>query len=122
MKHGYQPKITGDHKRPKPPDSEYDAPEMRGGASLIGEDGTVGESKAKCQFSQLFTNDNGRLSTTNTIQMMSAITLCVGFFVAMLFDLTVPSELAFIIAGMATLTATSKGFVAMKRDKDHEQT
>lgn len=74
------------------------------------------------KINELFTNDDGRLSTTNTIQMMSAITLCVGFFVAMLFDLTVPSELAFIIAGMATLTATSKGFVAMKRDKDHEQT
>lgn len=83
-------------------------------------------------FKELFTNDNGRLSTTNTIQMMSAITLCVGFFVAMLFDLTVPSELAFIIAGMATLTATSKGFISnRKRDTNklgsinenqHEQT
>lgn len=70
------------------------------------------------KINELFTNDNGRLSTTNTIQMMSAITLCIGFFVAMLFDLTVPSELAFIIAGMATLTATSKGFVAMRRGDD----
>lgn len=70
------------------------------------------------RLSQLVTNESGDLSTTNTIQMMSAITLCIGFFVAMLFDLTVPSELAFIIAGMATLTATSKGFVAMKRGSD----
>ncbi|MBS7827506.1 DUF2644 domain-containing protein [Wohlfahrtiimonas chitiniclastica] len=71
------------------------------------------------EIKQLFTNDNGRLSTTNTIQMMSAITLCGGFFAAMFFDLNVPGELALIIASMATLTATSKGFVAMKRDKDH---
>ncbi|MBS7818832.1 DUF2644 domain-containing protein [Wohlfahrtiimonas chitiniclastica] len=71
------------------------------------------------EIKQLFTNDNGRLSTTNTIQMMSAITLCGGFFAAMFFDLNVPSELALIIASMATLTATSKGFVGMKRDKDH---
>ncbi|MBS7835275.1 DUF2644 domain-containing protein [Wohlfahrtiimonas chitiniclastica] len=70
------------------------------------------------EIKQLFTNDNGRLSTTNTIQMMSAITLCIGFFVAMLFDLTVPGELAFIIAGMATLTATSKGFADLKRNNN----
>ena len=74
------------------------------------------------KIKELFINADNKLSTTNTIQMMSAITLCTGFFIAMLFDLTVPSELAFIIAGMATITATSKGFVAMKRDKDHEQT
>ncbi|OYQ90433.1 hypothetical protein B9T10_03685 [Wohlfahrtiimonas chitiniclastica] len=73
------------------------------------------------KVNELFTNDNGRLSTTNTIQMMSAITLCGGFFAAMFFDLHVPSELAFIIASMATLTATSKGLVTMRKDKDHEK-
>ena len=72
----------------------------------------------KWRLSQLVTNENGDLSTTNTIQMMSAITLCIGFFVAMLFDLTVPSELAFIIAGMATLTATSKGYFSNKEKKE----
>ena len=71
---------------------------------------------------ELFANDNGRLSTTNTIQMMSAITLCIGFFVALVLDKSVVSELGYTIAAMATATATSKGFVAMKRDKDHEQT
>lgn len=71
---------------------------------------------------ELFANDNGRLSTTNTIQMMSAISLCLGFFIALWLDRAIATELGFTIAGMATLTATSKGFVAMKRDKDHEQT
>ena len=63
---------------------------------------------------ELFTNDNGRLSTTNTIQMMSAITLCGGFIVSLFLDRSVSGELAIVIAGMATLTATSKGFVGMK--------
>lgn len=67
---------------------------------------------------QLFTNANGELSTTNTIQMMSAITLCIGFFIALWFDRAIAAELGFTIAGMATLTATSKGFVAMKRDRE----
>lgn len=84
------------------------------------------------KLNELFTNDDGRLSTTNTIQMMSAITLCVGFFIALVFDKSVVSELGFIIAGMATLTATSKGFISnRKRDTNklgsinenqHEQT
>ena len=72
------------------------------------------------KINELFTNDNGRLSTTNTIQMMSAITLCIGFFIALWFDRAIAAELGITIAGMATLTATSKGFVAMKREKDHE--
>ena len=84
------------------------------------------------KIKELFTNANGELSTTNTIQMGSAITLWIGFVTAMIFELNVPSELAFIIAGMATLTATSKGFVSnIKRDtkslgsnneNQHEQT
>lgn len=64
---------------------------------------------------QLFTNDRNELSTTATIQMMSAITLCLGFIYALIFDKPAVTELGFIIAGMATLTATSKGFVSMKR-------
>lgn len=72
----------------------------------------------KWRLSQLVTNEKGDLSTTNTIQMMSAITLCVGFFVALWFDRAIVGELGFIIAGMATLTATSKGFFT-KRDKEH---
>lgn len=74
------------------------------------------------KINELFTNDNGRLSTTNTIQMISAISLCLGFFIALWLDRAIVAELGFTIAGMATLTATSKGFVAMKRDKDYEQT
>lgn len=70
------------------------------------------------KINELFTNDNGRLSTTNTIQMISAITLCVGFFIALWLDRAIAAELGFTIAGMATLTATSKGFVAMKRDRE----
>lgn len=72
----------------------------------------------KWRLSQLVTNEKGDLSTTNTIQMMSAITLCVGFFVALWFDRAIVGELGFIIASMATLTATSKGFFT-KRDKEH---
>lgn len=68
------------------------------------------------QLKELFTNDNGRLSTTNTIQMMSAITLCIGFFVALVLDKSVVSELGYTIAGMATLTATSKGFMSLKKN------
>lgn len=70
------------------------------------------------KINELFTNDNGRLSTTNTIQMMSAITLCIGFFVSLLLDRSISGELAITIASMATLTATSKGFFT-KRDKEH---
>lgn len=73
----------------------------------------------KWRLSQLVTNEKGDLSTTNTIQMGSAITLWIGFVTAMIFELNVPSELAFIIAGMATLTATSKGYFG-KRDKKEQ--
>jgi len=69
------------------------------------------------KIKELFTNDNGRLSTTNTIQMMSAITLCIGFLVALLLDRSAVTELGFTIAAMATATATSKGFMA-KRNKE----
>lgn len=72
------------------------------------------------KLKQLFTNDNDRLSTTNTIQMMSAITLCIGFFIALWLDRSIAAELGFIIAGMATLTATSKGLISSKiRDTNH---
>jgi len=70
------------------------------------------------ELKQLFTNDDGRLSTTNTIQMMSAITLCISLFVSLFLDRSVTGELAIAVAGMATLTATSKGFVALKRSKE----
>lgn len=70
---------------------------------------------------ELFTNADNKLSTTNTIQMMSAITLCVGFFIALVLDSSIVNELGYTIAGMATLTATSKGFVTMRRDKNNGQ-
>ena len=71
----------------------------------------------KWRLSQLVTNENGDLSTTNTIQMMSAITLCISLFVSLFLDRSVTGELAIAVAGMATLTATSKGFISnRKRD------
>jgi len=73
------------------------------------------------KLKQLFTNDNDRLSTTNTIQMMSAISLCIGFFIALWLDRAIVAELGFIIASMATLTATSKGIITIKKEKEHEQ-
>jgi len=67
------------------------------------------------KLKQLFTNDNDRLSTTNTIQMMSAISLCIGFFIALWLDRAIVAELGFIIASMATLTATSKGIISVTK-------
>lgn len=72
----------------------------------------------KWRLSQLVTNENGDLSTTNTIQMMSAITLCIGLFVSLFLDRSVTGELAIAVAGMATLTATSKGYFTKKDKKD----
>lgn len=69
------------------------------------------------KIKELFTNEKGELSTTSTIQMMSAITLCIGFFVAFAVDRTIVVELGFLLTSMATLTATSKGYFG-KRDKD----
>ncbi|WP_077927674.1 DUF2644 domain-containing protein [Wohlfahrtiimonas populi] len=66
-------------------------------------------------INELFTNDSGRLSTTNTMQMMSAITLCISLFVSLFLDRSVTGELAIAVAGMETLTATSKGFVSIKK-------
>ena len=69
------------------------------------------------KIKELFINADNKLSTTNTIQMMSAITLCISLFVSLFLDRSVTGELAIPVAGMATLTATSKGFISnRKRD------
>lgn len=70
------------------------------------------------KLKELFTNEKGEMSTTSTIQMMSAITLCIGFFVAFAVDRSIVVEIGFLLTGMATLTATSKG-VFGKREKEH---
>lgn len=70
------------------------------------------------KIKELFTNADGQLSTTNTIQMISALTLCLSVLVSLFLDRSVTGELALAVSGMATLTATSKGFFTSRDKKD----
>lgn len=66
---------------------------------------------------ELFTNEHGEFSTTNTIQMMSVFTLSLGFLFALFFDKAIVNDLAYAIAAIALGTPISKGIVDYKREK-----
>lgn len=68
------------------------------------------------KLKELITNDDGRMSTTSFIQILSALTLCLGFILALFTDKSIAGELGITIAAMATLTASSKGFATIKRE------
>lgn len=67
---------------------------------------------------ELFMNEHGEFSTTNTVQIMSVFTLSLGFLFALFFDKTIVNELAYAMAVIALGTPISKGIVDYKREKN----
>lgn len=69
---------------------------------------------------QLFENEKGKLSTTATIQMIAALTICGGFIYALMFDKSVVVELGFMLSVLGGATGFSKGYIdSRKSNKDN---
>lgn len=69
---------------------------------------------------EIMTNDCGRYSTTNFIQVLSIIILAFGFIYALFSQDPIASEIAMFLAGIAVATPASKGLMALK-ERSNEQ-
>lgn len=72
----------------------------------------------KTLLKEIMTNDCGRYSTTNFIQVLSIIILAFGFIYALFSQDPIASEIAMFLAGIAVATPASKGFMALKQTKE----
>lgn len=71
-------------------------------------------------ITEILTNDNGRYSTTNFIQVLAAIALCIGFFIALILDKNAVETIIVALASMAIATPVSKGIINRNRgDNEH---
>lgn len=68
------------------------------------------------KLQELFMNEHGEFSTTNTIQLISVCALSVGFLAALFFDKAIVADLAYAIAAIGLGTPISKGIVDYKRE------
>jgi len=66
---------------------------------------------------ELLMNEHGEFSTTNTIQIISVITLSLGFLFALFFDRAIVSDLAYAMTAIGLGTPISKGIVDYKRER-----
>lgn len=67
---------------------------------------------------EIMTNDCGRYSTTNFIQVISVITIVCGFFYALIAQDNIASELAIVLGGLAFATPASKGYMELRKAKE----
>ncbi len=74
----------------------------------------------KALLKEIMTNDCGRYSTTNFIQVLSIIVLAGGFVYALFSQDPIASEIAMFLAGIAVATPASKGWMTHKDKKDKE--
>lgn len=69
---------------------------------------------------EIMSNDDGRYSTTNFIQVISIIVLAVGFIYAVITQNAIASEIALFLAGIAVATPASKGWITHRRGENNE--
>lgn len=69
---------------------------------------------------EIMSNDDGRYSTTNFIQVISIIVLTIGFLYAVITQNAIASEIALFLAGIAVATPASKGWITHRKDKEED--
>ncbi|PWD83878.1 hypothetical protein DC080_07455 [Ignatzschineria cameli] len=78
------------------------------------------EEVMKNLLREIMSNDDGRYSTTNFIQVISIIVLTIGFLYAVITQNAIASEIALFLAGIAVATPASKGWITHRRGENNE--
>lgn len=66
----------------------------------------------------ILSNDNGRYSTTNFIQIIALIALIIGFFLALFLKSDVLEVMVIALTSIAIATPATKGFATHLRGKN----
>lgn len=69
---------------------------------------------------ELFENNEGKLSTTSTIQMIAVLSLCIGFGYSMVFARELAVELGLMLSVLGGATGFSKGYIDVKKKESEK--
>lgn len=69
-------------------------------------------------WKEILSNDNGRYSTTNFIQILAILALVIGFFLGMFLKSDVLETIAIALSGIAIATPATKGFANRQRGQN----
>ncbi|GAA5102669.1 DUF2644 domain-containing protein [Wohlfahrtiimonas larvae] len=67
---------------------------------------------------EILSNDDGRYSTTNFIQIIALIALIVGFFIGLFLKSDVLEVMVIALTSIAVATPATKGFATRKRGQN----